>query len=106
MPEHVGADAIDDSYVAIGWSDVGNIFEIPANREAYKTRLIDAYPNKKPGAIPVDAGTLFRFAHEIKRETILYFLQSMIEWLILGNSPLNMNLLQVKKTLNTPIEDM
>lgn len=42
MREHMGADAIDDSYVAIGWGDVGNIFEIPADREVYKTSLIDA----------------------------------------------------------------
>src|SRR5690606_29979067 len=43
------------------------------DREVYKAAVAAAYPEKKPGAIPVDAGTLYRFAHEIREgELIVY----------------------------------
>ncbi|MBX7492034.1 restriction endonuclease [Qipengyuania sp. 1NDW9] len=73
MPEWVGDDPIEGGFVVIGWGRLGNIFEIPNDREEFKRRLERAYPEKKPGAIPVDAGTLFRFAHEIAEgDTIVY----------------------------------
>lgn len=52
---------------------MGDIFEIPADREEFKRRLAATYPEKKSGAIPVDAGTLFRFAYEVAAgDTIIY----------------------------------
>ena len=52
--------------IALGWHEVGNLSEIPPNREAFKTKIRDSYPDKKPGAIPVEAGQLFRFVHEMR----------------------------------------
>jgi restriction system protein len=73
MPEWVGDDPIEKSYACLGWPDVGNIFEFPADREAYKVAIHHAYPEKKPGAIPVDAGTLYRFAHEIEAGDLIVY---------------------------------
>lgn len=73
MPEWVGDDPIDGNYACLGWSKVGNIFEFPADREAYKAAIQAAYPEKKPGAIPVDAGTLFRFAHEVQEGDLIVY---------------------------------
>ncbi len=73
MREHVGADAIDNNYVGIGWYKIGNIFEIPAEREAYKLALKKAYPDKKKGAIPVNAGTIYKFVHKIKAGDFVVF---------------------------------
>jgi len=42
------------------------VTEIGDTREAYKHAMIKAYPTIKPGAIPVDAGTVFKFIHEVK----------------------------------------
>lgn len=73
MPEWVGDDPIEKGFVVLGWSRLGDIFVIPNDREEFKRRLAAAYPEKKPGAIPVDAGTLLRFAHEIATgELIVY----------------------------------
>ena len=73
MPEWVGDDPIERGFVVLGWSRLGDIFSIPNDREEYKRRLAAAYPEKKAGAIPVDAGTLLRFAHEIAAgELIVY----------------------------------
>jgi len=71
MAEWSGDEPIDNGYVAIGWPEMGDIFGIPADREAYKKALANAYPDKKKGAIPVDAGTLFKFAHEVKKGDLI-----------------------------------
>ncbi len=55
-----------DNVIALGWDRVGDLSQYPADREALKTLIAAAYPNKKPGAVPVDAGQLFRFAHEMQ----------------------------------------
>lgn len=65
MPEELGADAIEKSQVSIGWAEVGDISKLPADREAIKAAIARAYPDKKQGAIPVEAGVLYRFVHGI-----------------------------------------
>lgn len=65
MPAEVGSDPVDEGYVSLGWPAMGDIFALPKSREAYKERLAATHPETKAGAIPVDAGTLYKFAHEI-----------------------------------------
>lgn len=52
--------------VALGWEDIGNLSNLGANREAFKARYAEVYPDASPGAIPVSAGQLFRFVHEMQ----------------------------------------
>ena len=52
--------------IAIGWAKMGNLSKLSANREAFKARVSKVYPEKKPGAIPNNAGQTFRFVHEMK----------------------------------------
>jgi restriction system protein len=59
--------------VAVGWTKVGSLAGIEPNRDAFKARVAAAYPDKKPGAIPVDAGQLFRFVHEIKKGDLVAY---------------------------------
>lgn len=66
MGAHVADRPIEGNYVAIGWPEVGDASIIGKTREDYKSALQRAYPEKKPGAIPVDAGTIFKFVHEVK----------------------------------------
>lgn len=73
MPEAMGDGPVDGNYACIGWPQVGNILEFPAEREVYKAAVAEAYPEKKPGAIPVDAGTLYRFSHEIEAGDLIVF---------------------------------
>lgn len=60
-------------YIAIGWHEMGNLSHIPANREDFKARVKVCYPEDKPGAIPVEAGQLFRFVHEIKQGDLVVY---------------------------------
>lgn len=66
MGAHVDNRPIDGCYVAIGWQELGNLMEIPVDREAFKAAIMEHIPNAKPGAVPVYAGTTFKFAHSIK----------------------------------------
>ncbi|MGD9498199.1 MAG: restriction endonuclease [Armatimonadota bacterium] len=52
------------SVIALGWHKIGDLTGLPEDREAFKRRMADAFPQMKEGAIPVNAGQLFRFTHE------------------------------------------
>lgn len=53
-------------FIGLGWSKIDDLSKLPADREAFKNCMARAYSDK-PGAIPVNAGQLFRFVHEMKR---------------------------------------
>lgn len=59
--------------VALGWQSMGDLGKISPNREAFKSAVAKAYPNKKAGAIPNNAGQLFRFVHEMKEGDLVIF---------------------------------
>lgn len=59
--------------IAVGWPRVGNLSTLALNKEQLKIKITEAYPDKKPGAVPGDAGMLFRFVCEMKQgEFVLY----------------------------------
>lgn len=77
---HAGRnDEADDLFrqrnlIALGWGEqLGDLAQLPPTREAFREALAAAYPNYKPGAVPVAAGQLYRFTHEMRPgDTILY----------------------------------
>ena len=73
MGAHVSDRPIEGGYIAIGWPNLGDLSAIETTRDAFKKHLALTYPNKKPGAIPVDAGTLFKFVHELKAGDIVIY---------------------------------
>ena len=73
MGVHVGDGPINGGYVAIGWPDMGDLTKISPDREAFKSALAKAYPDKKAGAIPVDAGTMFKFLHQVKQDDFVIY---------------------------------
>lgn len=56
---------LDKQIVALGWHEMGDLSKLPATREAFRDRVAAVYPAKKPGAIPNNAGQLYRFVHEL-----------------------------------------
>jgi restriction system protein len=72
MGEHVDARPVEQGYVAIGWTALGDLRQYP-NREALKAALELHYPDKKAGSRPVDAGILFRFSNEMKAGDIVVY---------------------------------
>jgi restriction system protein len=53
------------SVVALGWKEIGDLSGLKT-REDFKSRYAKVYPTEKAGAVPVQAGQLFRFVHEMK----------------------------------------
>ena len=70
-----GADSLflKKDCIAIGWATAGDLGALAADREAFKAKLAQVYPDKKPGAVPVNAGQLFRFVHEMRIGDIVVY---------------------------------
>lgn len=69
---HGGRDGDADSLfvkknvIAIGWTEMGDVGKLPADRDAFKEELQKVRPDRKPGYYPVAAGQIYRFVHEMK----------------------------------------
>lgn len=65
---------LNRNMLAIGIAEAGlDVGELAPNRAAFKTALSFAESDLRPGSIPVRAGQLFRFVHEMKAgDRIIY----------------------------------
>lgn len=52
--------------IAIGWKEIGNLSKIKAERDAFKEKYAQVYPDAKKGSIANGAGMLYRFACEVQ----------------------------------------
>ena len=52
--------------MSVGWREVGDLTRTGPDKELMKQRVASCYPGAKPGAIPVWAGVLLRFAYEMQ----------------------------------------
>lgn len=73
MAAHVGTGPVEDGYVAIGWPDLGDPRRLPADREAFKAAMKATHSDMKDGAVPVNAGIVFRFIHEMQAGDIVAY---------------------------------
>lgn len=53
---------VERGFVSIGWDAIGDLREVGDDQERMKQEVARAYPGQKPGAVPVVAGVLRRFA--------------------------------------------
>lgn len=63
-------DLLSGSFVSIGWDllpDLGHF----DGREALKSALREAYPGRKPGSYPVQAGVLYSFSREMSVDDVV-----------------------------------
>lgn len=52
--------------IAIGWDAMGDLSKLAPDREAFKQRYVQAYPNAKKGGVATVAGVPYRFLHEMR----------------------------------------
>lgn len=71
--DHPSLDLIGNRFISIGWDELGDLSKIGADKELMKQRITDAYPDAKPGAIPVWAGVLLRFAFDMQPGDIVIY---------------------------------
>ena len=53
--------------IAIGWKEIGDLRAIPANRDDFKEKYVQVFPDAKKGSVPTSVGMLYRFCHEIQK---------------------------------------
>jgi restriction system protein len=64
---------LQKNVVGVGWYEIGDLSGIAANREAFKEIMSKNFPSDKPGAIPINAGQIFRFVHEAKKGDLIVY---------------------------------
>lgn len=64
-------ELLDEGFVSIGWDDLGDLRDLPQDRESLKAALATVYPDDKPRALAGLAGTLLRFRDEMQTGDIV-----------------------------------
>jgi restriction system protein len=59
-------DLVANGFISIGWNLMGDLAAAGDDRDAMKARVLAAYPDAKPGAVPGTAGTLLSFAYRMQ----------------------------------------
>ena len=59
------AELVSDGFISIGWDEIGDLRRIGDDQTELKAALAVSERGAKPGAIPVWAGVLRRFAFEM-----------------------------------------
>lgn len=57
---------LKENVIAIGWGEIGDLNEIIPDREAFKKKYSEVYPDEKKMKIATSAGMLYRFTHEVQ----------------------------------------
>lgn len=87
---HAGRHGVADSLfltkgvIALGWSELGDMSKVPANRDAFKEKIQVTYPNFKPGQIPNAAGQPYRFVNEVKVGDLIVYPSKMDRQIHIG----------------------
>ena len=71
--DHPSLDLVSNNFVSVGWDEIGDLNAIGADKELLKRRLAAAYPDAKPGAIPIWAGVLYRFGFEMQQGDLVIY---------------------------------
>ncbi len=65
---HTKDDALflNNSVIAIGWPEMGDLSQITPDREAFREKMAATYPSSKKQAIATNTGQVFRFVNEVQ----------------------------------------
>lgn len=64
---------LKNSCIGLGWTAMGDLSKLNTDREAFKSAVLEKYPEKTAGAVSNNAGQLFRFVHEMKNGDIVVY---------------------------------
>ncbi len=72
---HTAAERLflEKGRIAIRWREMGNLSLLPPDREAFKKKYRETYPDAKPQAVANSAGMLYRFVHEVRPGDYILF---------------------------------
>ena len=64
---------LNNSVIAIGWSQLGDLSLITPDREAFRKKMTEAYPDAKKQAIATNTGQVYRFVNEVQTGDYVVF---------------------------------
>jgi restriction system protein len=68
-----GYELVSANSIAVGWPDAGDLTDLPEDREAFKSRLRESFPDRSEAWIANAAGQLLRFRHVMQvGELVVY----------------------------------
>ena len=73
MPIGIGSEAMDKGQVSIGWSAMGDIRQLPDDRQTIKAKMAAVWPEQKAQSIAISAGVILRFLHEIQADDYVVY---------------------------------
>jgi len=59
-------ELVEDGFVSIDWVELGDLGNLPTDRDGMKAALTEIYPDEKPKAVAIWAGILIRFRDEMQ----------------------------------------
>lgn len=62
-----------DSVIAIGWDEMGDLSTLPDDREAFKARYLETYPDKNKQSAATNGGMIYRFVWEMSAGDYVVF---------------------------------
>ena len=81
---------LKDNIIAIGWPKMGDLALVEANREAFKEKYVQVYPEAKKGNIACFIGFKFSRSHTFESShAVLQGIIRLLEFLIGGKQILN-----------------
>lgn len=69
----VGLTPIEQNYICIGWSELGDLSKLPPDRDAFKSALRDFDSQATDASIRAQTGPIFRFTHEMKIDDFVIY---------------------------------
>lgn len=62
----VGLEPIEQNYIGIGWSELGDLSKIQPDRDSFKMALKEAQPKATEASVRAQSSPLFRFTNEMQ----------------------------------------
>jgi restriction system protein len=73
LHHNAGLPLVEDGFVAIGWSEAGDLTDVPDDRDAFKTLLRERFPDTSESWVANAAGQLLRFRHVMNRGDLVVY---------------------------------
>ena len=75
---------LKDEIIAIGWHEIGDLSLLPPDREVFKKKYAETYPERKKGSIPTSSGMLYRFCYEVQIGDYVVFPEKVERQIYIG----------------------
>lgn len=75
---------LNNNVIAIGWHEMGDLSLLPADREEFKKKYAETYPERKKGSIPTSSGMLYRFIYEVRIGDYIVFPEKITRQIYIG----------------------